>query len=331
MPWAALLLASGYVMREVGAFNTGNLDFLISSVVLIMSGPPAYAAIDYFILSRIMFYIPSIAPLHPGRITTTFLGIDAIIEAMIGNGAARLANLSLSASQREIGAILVKVSLILQAIMFVLFVTLTAYFHRQAIKRNVLNRNIKHVLYTLYVSSGLITIRCIYRIVEFFEGWEGELNTHEAYFYVFDASFMLLNTVMFNIWHPGKRLPPNNHTFLSKDGQTELTGPGWQDDRQFWVTFFDPFDIGGLIRGKDKKTRFWDMSPEELEAFNKAEKERRKRKRPVYLEIIDPFHLVGSGGLFAKLAGRSKQSALNPTHEVDNSHEQSVVHPKNKV
>jgi hypothetical protein len=43
MPWAALLLTTGFILREVGAYNyfysNQNLDILIAMNVLIMSGP----------------------------------------------------------------------------------------------------------------------------------------------------------------------------------------------------------------------------------------------------------------------------------------------------
>ena len=39
---------------------------------------------------------------------------------------------------------------------------------------------------------------------------------------------------------------------------TEVTGPGYKQERNFFATLVDPFDIYGMIRGKDKETRFWD-------------------------------------------------------------------------
>ena len=53
---------------------------------------------------------------------------------------------------------------------------------------------------------------------------------------------------------------------------------GWKDDRNFFLTLFDPFDLFGLAMGNDKKTRFWDMPPEELEAYCDAEEEKNKNK-----------------------------------------------------
>jgi hypothetical protein len=39
VPWGALLMTTGFIMREVGAFDIENLGILIASIVLLMSGP----------------------------------------------------------------------------------------------------------------------------------------------------------------------------------------------------------------------------------------------------------------------------------------------------
>ena len=52
-------------------------------------------------------------------------------------------------------------------------------------------------------------------------------------------------------------LPRSNKVFLAEDGVTEVEGPGYEDKRNFLVTLADPFDIGGLIRGRDK-VRYWE-------------------------------------------------------------------------
>jgi hypothetical protein len=45
------------------------------------------------------------------------------------------------------------------------------------------------------------------------------------------------------------------------DGITEVMGPGYKEDRNFVATLLDPFDIYGMIKGRDKATRFWDEQP----------------------------------------------------------------------
>lgn len=103
------------------------------------------------------------------------MGIDSVIEILIGNGASRMANTDASTAARKVGENLVKSALILQAIFFIIFIGLGIYFQRACQKRRVLKNNLRNVLYVMYASSLLIIVRCIYRIVEFFQGFTGEI------------------------------------------------------------------------------------------------------------------------------------------------------------
>lgn len=182
-------------------------------------------------MSRVLYYIPYLSPIHPGRVATTFLGLDAIVEIMLAQGAWRAIHSGMSDRERNIGEDLVRASLLLQVCLFLLFTCLIAYFHYQASRAALLKTNIRTIVYVMYMSSAIITIRCIYRIVEYFEGWEGTIFRNEPYFWVFEASIMLINSVMLNVWFPGQRLPRSNSRFLARDGVTEMRGPGWADDR----------------------------------------------------------------------------------------------------
>lgn len=167
-----MLMIAGFTIREVAAYHTDKLAYLIASTVLIMSGPPIYALINYIILSRILFYIPYLAPMHPGRVATTFVGLDAVCEVLIGQGAWRMANSSMTEKQRKLGANLVTASLCLQVALFGSFGLLAARFHMRARKASVLPESLRKVLYVLYASATIVTVRCIYRLVEYIEGWD---------------------------------------------------------------------------------------------------------------------------------------------------------------
>lgn len=69
---------------------------------------------------------------------------------------------------------------------------------------------------------------------------------------------MVLYTYWINIMHPGCLLPRQRNRYLDLDGETEKMGPGWVDTRSRWQTFVDPFDFGGLVRGRDSHVRFWE-------------------------------------------------------------------------
>jgi len=79
LPWAATLFTAGFIMRELGAFHFTNLKIYISSTVLLLVAPPVYEGANYFLLGRILYYVPYHSPIHPGRVVTTFVGIDAVI------------------------------------------------------------------------------------------------------------------------------------------------------------------------------------------------------------------------------------------------------------
>jgi len=300
----------GFAVREAAAYNYDNLGILIAENVLIMSGPPIYAVTNYLVLGRCLYYLPYLSPIHPGRVVTTFLGVDFIVEVLIGSGVSRAINTTNSPSNRKVGETLVKSALIIQAIMFLLFITLAAHFHRRARRASILPKNLQTIIIVLYISSTLITIRCLYRTVEYFQGYTGDLYTHEAYFWVFEAALMWTNTAMLNIWHPGRFLPRDYKLYLSRDGVTEIRGPGWKDDRGVVVSLLDPFDLIGLFRGNDKKTEFWNMAPgewEAQEARETAEKERLAALPRGWLwTVLDPLHLYGYGGYFQRMKREGK-------------------------
>lgn len=61
----------------------------------------------------------------------------------------------------------------------------------------------KHVA-VLLIAGALILARCIYRIIEYMEGPEGKLMTHEIYLYILDASLMLVVMIIFHFVHPSE-------------------------------------------------------------------------------------------------------------------------------
>lgn len=258
LPWAALLFVVGFSLREYGAYHYGNMGLFIASTVLLFVAPPVYQGANYFIFGRILYYLPYLSPLHPGRVWTTFVALDTVDGILAGNGAARAANPSNTPAQINIGRILVKVSLFLLLAMFFAFVYLIVIFHRRCIAAGVFNHKARVIIYTLYASSFLILIRNCFRTASFFYPWDSVANGEEWPFWVFEAVPMLLNSIMLNVWTPAEYLPTNYKVYLATDGVTEIEGPGMIDKRPFLLTLFDPFDIVGLLRGEDHKNKFWE-------------------------------------------------------------------------
>lgn len=148
--------------------------------------------------------------------------LDIIIQVLIANGGAKLACIGCGQGFTSSGQMEVKIALILQAALFIVFIGVLGIWHARAHKANALKPKVAIVSGTLYASSVLIIVRCIYRAVEYFVGF----SIHEVYFFVFDAGLMLINVAIFNIWHPGRLFPSNGRVYLGRDGSTELQGPG---------------------------------------------------------------------------------------------------------
>ncbi|CAM1503731.1 Fc.00g013220.m01.CDS01 [Cosmosporella sp. VM-42] len=271
-PFCCVLFTAGFAIREYGAWHYDNLNVYIASICITYAAPPLLELQNYHILGRILYYVPYLSPLHPGRVLTTFGFISGIIEALNGWGASYSANQSLTDKEMETGHALIKTSLILQIVVAICFIYLAAVFHTHCHRQGIMNDRLKSSLVTLYISTALILSRTIYRLVEYFSVAElrfgpgfdymsmSPIIRYEWFFYVFEAVIMLCNCVLFNVRHPRRYLPRSNKIYLAQDGVTEVEGPGFKDPRPWWQTFVDPFDISGMLKGKSSQTdRFWEV------------------------------------------------------------------------
>lgn len=167
----------------------------------------------------------------------TFGGLMAIVETLNSVGVSLFANPTAPPSQLSMGKNLVLAAVIIQLVIIVIFFVMAGIFHFRCVKagftRN--NRALTTPLSTLYASMVLILVRCIYRLVEktaFRSVWIRDLEElkqlspllrHEVFFYIFEASLILVNSVIWNIWHPGRFLPSSHRTHLAEDGTVVTT------------------------------------------------------------------------------------------------------------
>ncbi|KZO93678.1 hypothetical protein CALVIDRAFT_539848 [Calocera viscosa TUFC12733] len=267
-PIAALIFAVGYVMREVAAFHYDNLSYYMASSIILLCSPPVYEAANVVLLGRFLYYVPYEAPLHPWRLMVTFGALQSALDPINANGAARATTPLAGSATQLSGRILLDVSLGLQLFSAIAFIAVALRFQYNCYRADVLPDKLRNSLRVLYVSCALISIRTIYRAVEWFETTDNNPSDpnsfppvlrHEAYFYVFEATVMLLNSFLLNIWHPTRLLPQNYRVFLAPNGVTEMEGKGMltKDPRSGWLKIVDPFDLYGLFTKRDQKINLW--------------------------------------------------------------------------
>lgn len=119
-----------------------------------------------------------------------------------------------SKSSFTIGQWVIVGGLCVQLVFFGAFLVSALIFHSKVVRRPTAESEQKMhlgsfwpcdwrgVLFACYVASVLILIRSVYRLVEFIQGQQGYVITHEVFLYVFDATMMYFVMVLMNFRHP---------------------------------------------------------------------------------------------------------------------------------
>jgi SNF family Na+-dependent transporter len=106
------------------------------------------------------------------------------------------------------GSHIIIVGLFFQLFFFGCFITVAVAFnvamHKVPTSRSQSGVPWRKHLRTLYVASVLIMIRSVFRVVEYLQGFDGYLLSHEQFLYIFDAVLMMCVMVIFNMVHPSE-------------------------------------------------------------------------------------------------------------------------------
>jgi len=205
----------GYIARVVSINNTtAKMPFIIQSSFIVLA-PALFAASVYMILGRVMAYInsPHLSIIPHRRLTTIFVCGDILSFVIQGSGAGLMAMQSFSLN---VASLIIVGGLVVQLIFFGVFFAALIIFDVRCRRQGIPKRMVAYdgssrlhwhsVVIALYIASTLISIRCVFRAIEFATGFDGYLQTHEAYFYVFDSLPMVTTMLTFNIIVPGNAL-----------------------------------------------------------------------------------------------------------------------------
>lgn len=263
MTWATSVWIAGFICRSISVYHVQSVNIFIAQFVLVIMGPPLYAAAEYFILGRLMAYLPYYAPIHPGRVFSTFVILSVIVESLTANGAANSSGTGRTPEQVKAGLDCLKGALILQCCIEAFFFSLVARLEYRCRKDNQFPRQLRTIFYVLYITSFMILVRCIVRTIEGFEAAKcnpdndnpycGPVQKHEVFLWIFEIANITLFVILLAIFHPGKYLPRSSKIFLDPvDMKTERLGPGFSkaDKRPLLITIIDPFNIYGIVTGQ---------------------------------------------------------------------------------
>ncbi|CAI7599649.1 unnamed protein product [Penicillium manginii] len=205
----------GYIARAISHSNTQSVPIYSIQTILILLAPPLYAASIYMVLGRLILYLRaesfSIVPLK--WMTGIFVTGDVIAFVMQAAGGGIMASGTITAMKT--GEHITIGGLCVQLVFFSFFLITSVVFHkrirlqptRQTIDAREVQglhvmRSWESVLWGLYLSSILILIRSVFRLIEYAQGNDGYLISHEAFMYVFDSTLMFFAMVAINVFHP---------------------------------------------------------------------------------------------------------------------------------
>ncbi|OHW90248.1 RTA1 domain protein [Colletotrichum incanum] len=215
--WFLLPLTIGGIMQVIGyaaRAKSGNespdwtLGPYIIQAILLLVAPALYAATIYMELGRIISVIDGEghALIRKEWMTKLFVTGDVLSFFLQGGGGGYQASGTLEALDN--GAKIIIAGLFVQLICFGFFIVIAVAFHRSINSAPTGRSNSgipwrKHMM-ALYLGSFLIMVRSIFRAVEYLQGFDGYILSHEAYLYIFDAVLMFLVMVLFNVVHPAE-------------------------------------------------------------------------------------------------------------------------------
>ncbi|KAI9671855.1 MAG: hypothetical protein M1831_003383 [Alyxoria varia] len=196
----------GYGFRLQSHFERMSLQPYIGQTTTLLVAPVLFAATIYMLLGRIARQVEGGADcliIRPSWLTKLFVGGDILAFLAQGGGGGLLA--SKDTTVRDTGKYIICGGLFFQLIYFGLFIAAGALFQFRAQRYSGgINRGgiwERHMA-ALYVSSSLILLRSVVRVVEFLQGYNGYIMKHEVFIYVFDALPMLIAVVIFNVIYP---------------------------------------------------------------------------------------------------------------------------------
>ncbi|KAK3346356.1 RTA1 like protein-domain-containing protein [Lasiosphaeria hispida] len=200
----------GYAARCSASSNTGKLmPYIIQNTFLLLP-PVLFAASVYMTLGRIIRSVgPSgerYSPVGTTWLTRVFVAGDAVAFCIQGGAAGLMAT---GGEKAGVGEKIIIGGLVVQVVMFGLFVVTAGVFHwryeRHAVGAVAYGGGgWREGLVVLYGVSGLIMARSVFRVAEFSMGQDGYPLTHEWTLYVFDSVLMLGAMLVFYVWHPSK-------------------------------------------------------------------------------------------------------------------------------
>ncbi|KAF2731159.1 RTA1 like protein [Polyplosphaeria fusca] len=197
--------------------------------LLLLLAPALFAASIYMVLGRIILLTDGekFSLIRRTWLTKIFVGGDVLSFLLQSTGGALLSTADDKPDNLKLGENVIMGGLFAQIVFFGFFVVVAIIFQTRG-RAHLETLEVpwyKHLV-VLYVTSTLILIRSIFRVVEYIQGNDGYLMRMEVFLYVFDALLMFKVMLAMNVIHPGDIAP------MLKQKEANSKGQAVEMDRQ---------------------------------------------------------------------------------------------------
>lgn len=204
----------GYIFRALSSRKDPyNVIYFVVQYFFIVCAPVFLSAAIYVVLSRfIQLAGRSFAPLPPRVIITVFVILDVVTTGIQVAGAALIGSAESDHKDSSTANNILLAGLAIQVFSFAVFLALLCVtVSRVAQHKDCMawakSRSAICVLVALVVTSLLVELRTVFRLIETAQGVFGYLSTHEAYFGCLEYLPIILAVGTWNLFHPGRLMP----------------------------------------------------------------------------------------------------------------------------
>lgn len=194
-----LLEVIGYIARTSSTTNQERLMPFIIQSTFVLIAPTLMAASIYMLFGRLLVLLDCTSlSIMPSRHNTTIFVTGDILSFLLQAGGG---GLSIKQSMANLGKGIVIAGLIIQLLLFTLFIVTEVRFSWRVKSVSPIVEHTssrwRFLNNVLLLCSLLILVRSVVRTVEYIQGLDGYINSHEAFLYCFDSIPMLLVVVIF--------------------------------------------------------------------------------------------------------------------------------------
>ena len=205
---ATLWETIAYSLRAVGTRYQQAMAFFFPQLLLILLSPLLINAFVYMVFARMVHFFDrhqKVAGIKARRLSLVFVLLDVASFLTQLTGASMLSGTD--STQLNTGKNVYMAGIGLQQACILAFVGLVIRFDLRA-RRAPPFRETNHRRATLlvYLSLALITVRIIFRLVEYSQGPESTIPRTESFQFLFDAVPMLIVVTLWAVFHPGRVL-----------------------------------------------------------------------------------------------------------------------------